>query len=119
MDILDSEIEQRDILANKYNNAFASDSRYVCPYIKESNESAWAQYTLLVDDRDSFQLKLKERNIPTAVHYPMPLNKQPAVSDFNAQLPNGNKLSERVVSLPMHAYMSDNILENIIETILS
>ena len=72
LDILDSEIEQ-SILANKYNNAFASDSRYVCPYIKESNESAWAQYTLLVDDRDSFQLKLKERNISTAVHYPMPL----------------------------------------------
>ena len=119
LDILDSEIEQRDILANKYNNAFASDSRYVCPYIKENNESAWAQYTLLVDDRDSFQLKLKDRNIPTAVYYPMPLNKQPAVSDFNAQMPNGDKLSERVVSLPMHAYMSDNILENIIETILS
>jgi UDP-2-acetamido-2-deoxy-ribo-hexuluronate aminotransferase len=49
------------------------------------------------------------------VHYPLPLNQQPAVSDFNAVLDVSNRLSQTVMSLPMHAYMEREIFENIVD----
>ena len=49
----------------------------------------------------------------------MPLNKQPAVFDANANLPIGDYLAKKVVSIPMHAYMRQNDFNYIIETILS
>jgi UDP-2-acetamido-2-deoxy-ribo-hexuluronate aminotransferase len=48
------------------------------PYIEQHNTSVYAQYTIQVDNRDELQQKLKEQGVPTAVHYPIPLNKQPA-----------------------------------------
>lgn len=68
--------------------------------------SAWAQYTVRVDDRDAVQEKLKAAGVPTAVHYPIPLNKQPAVADANAKLPHGDAAAARVMSVPMHPYLS-------------
>lgn len=116
--ILDAEIDARNKLANKYTTAFCSDKRLTCPSITYGNRSAWAQYTLKIKDRDVFKQKLGDAGVPTAVHYPMPLNKQPAVSDNNIKLINGDKLSKEVVSLPMHAYMSDAIFKKITEAVL-
>ena len=119
LEILDSEIATRDALAQKYTNSLNSTENLICPLIYHDNHSAWAQYTLRVNERDIFRKKLEAANVPTAIHYPMPLNKQPAVQDLNAILKNGDKLSSEVVSLPMHAYMSDETFEQIIEAILS
>ena len=55
--------------------------------------------------------------MPTSVHYPTPLNKQPAVSDPSASVPVGDVLSEQVLSLPMHAYMFDEDFELIIDAL--
>ena len=71
-----------------------------------------------MSDRDEFRQKLDDAGIPTAVHYPMPLNKQPAVKDLSAVLYHGDKMSGEVVSLPMHAYMTDAIFEQITTAIL-
>lgn len=117
--ILDAEIKARDALALKYATALLDDKSLVCPSILAGNASAWAQYTLKVEQRDAFRQKLDSKGVPTAVHYPMPLNKQPAVQDHGLVLPVGDLLSDEVVSLPMHAYMSDDIFTRIIETILN
>lgn len=58
-------------------------------------------YTIRVQDRDAVQEKLKQAGIPTAVHYPIPLNKQPAVANAEAQLPVGDVVACQVISLPM------------------
>jgi len=71
-----------------------------------------------VSDRDDFRQKLDCAGIPTAVHYPLPLNKQPAVQDLNAVLHYGDKMSDEVVSLPMHAYMTEATFEQITNAIL-
>lgn len=76
--------------------------------------SAWAQYTVRVDDRDAVQEKLKAAGVPTAVHYPIPLNKQPAVADANAKLPHGDAAAARVMSLPMHPYLKDSEIQLIV-----
>jgi UDP-2-acetamido-2-deoxy-ribo-hexuluronate aminotransferase len=70
------------------------------------SKSSWAQYTVQVDDRTKIQEKLKSADIPTAVHYPIPLNQQPAVRDAAAKLPVGDAAAKRVLSLPMHPYLS-------------
>lgn len=118
LDILDAEIKARDALANKYSSYLSPDNRWACPTILSENQSAWAQYTLKVSSRDEFRQKLHDKGVPTAIHYPMPLNKQPAVQDWDAILPHGNRLSSEVVSLPMHAYMDKTSFERIINAIL-
>ena len=118
LDILDAEIKSRDSLANKYSSCLSADNRWTCPEILVENQSAWAQYTLKVTNRDEFRQRLEHAGIPTAVHYPMPLNKQPAVQDLSAVLYHGDKMSDEVVSLPMHAYMTEAIFEQVINAIL-
>ena len=56
--------------------------------------------------RDFHQAKLKAAGIPTVVHYPIPLNQQPAVADAAAQLPVGDSVAQQVLSLPMHPYLT-------------
>ena len=70
----------------------------------------FAQYTVQVTSRDDFVKMLKVEGIPTAVHYPLPLNKQPAYSRFATPIeatPVSTRVAERVVSLPMHPYMDE------------
>ena len=117
LEILDVEIDARNRLATNYDNALNGEKQISCPRILPHNRSAWAQYTLKLENREDFREKLKNLNIPTAVHYPTPLNRQPAVADVSANLPIGEKLSKEVVSLPIHAYMSDNIFENIVAAV--
>ncbi|MGP5215576.1 DegT/DnrJ/EryC1/StrS family aminotransferase [Psychrobacter celer] len=105
LEILDDEMQARQRVAETYNQLFTEAGITTIPFIEMHNQSAWAQYTIQVDNRDEIQAKLKEQGIPTAVHYPIPLNKQPAVADESAILPVGDAVAERVMSLPMHPYM--------------
>lgn len=106
LEILDDEMQARRRVAETYNQLFTEAGVMTIPFIEAHNQSAWAQYTIQVDNRDQIQAKLKEKGIPTAVHYPIPLNKQPAVADSNAILPVGDTVAERVMSLPMHPYLA-------------
>lgn len=87
------------------------------PFIEEHNTSVYAQYTIQVDNRDQVQAKLNEAGIPTAVHYPIPLNKQPAVEDKNVQLPIGDAVAEKVMSLPMHPYMTEADQQKVVKAL--
>lgn len=89
------------------------------PYIEPHNTSAWAQYTIRVNNRDAVQEKLKAAGIPTAVHYPIPLNRQPAVADPAAQLSVGDALAQRVLSLPTHPYLDKDSIARIVQVILN
>ena len=106
--ILDDEMQARQRVADTYTKLFNEADILTTPFIEVHNQSAWAQYTIQVDNRSEVQAMLKEQGIPTAVHYPIPLNKQPAVADNNAVLPVGDLVAERVMSLPMHPYLNEN-----------
>lgn len=105
LEILDEEMQARQRVAETYNQLFTEAGITTIPFIEAHNQSAWAQYTIQVNNRDEVQAKLKGQGIPTTVHYPIPLNKQPAVADSNAALPVGDAVAERVMSLPMHPYL--------------
>lgn len=104
--ILEEEIIARQTVAENYNRLFNEAGITTTPFVEEHNRSAWAQYTIQVENRAEVQEKLKAQGIPTAVHYPIPLNKQPAVADGNSDLPVGDRIAERVMSLPMHPYLT-------------
>ena len=70
-------------------------------------------------NRDALQEKLKEAGIPTAVHYPFPLNKQPAVADDAVQLPRGDDAAQQVISLPMHPYLNSFEQSTVVQAIVS
>ena len=79
-----------------------SDTAIQPPFIEPHNTSVYAQYTIQVNDREVLQAKLMAKRIPTVVHYPIPLNKQPAVADRDAI---GDKVAQQVISLPMSPYL--------------
>ena len=106
LDIFDDEMRLRQEVAARY-NALLNDAGIASPYIEPHNISAYAQYTVRVKDRDAAQKILADAGIPTAVHYPIPLNKQPAVADDTVSLPIGDLVAEQVMSLPMHPYLSE------------
>lgn len=118
LEILDDEMQARQHVAETYHQLFTEAGITTIPFIEAHNQSAWAQYTIQVNNRDEVQAKLKEQGIPTTVHYPIPLNKQPAVADSNAVLPVGDAVAERVMSLPMHPYLTEAEQESIVKALI-
>jgi len=108
LEILTEELELRQQVASRYTKLLNEAGIMTTPTIVEGNVSAYAQYTIQVENRSDVQAKLKEAGIPTAVHYPIPLNKQPAVADGSIELPVGDRIAERVMSLPMHPYLTED-----------
>lgn len=117
LDIFGDELRKREEVARRYTELL-SKAGVVTPYIEEGNQSAWAQYTVQVENRTQVQNRLQEKGIPTAVHYPIPLNKQPAVRDTQANLPVGDMLAERVLSLPMHPYLNDLDISKVVKALV-
>lgn len=117
LEIFPEEIELRQKVANSYEQLFKQASITTTPYIEAHNVSVYAQYTIQVDDRSKVQENLKAAGIPTAVHYPIPLNKQPAVADDGVSVPVGDDVATRVISLPMHPYLTAESIEKIVSAI--
>lgn len=99
--IFDEEMAQRQKVAQTYGSMLQGIGLTTTPFIEAHNVSAWAQYTVRVKQREVVQESLKLTGVPTAVHYPIPLNKQPAVADDNVALPIGDAVAKEVMSLPM------------------
>lgn len=116
LEIFPCELEQRQQVAQQYQRLLEA-AGIAIPFVATHNVSAWAQFTVQVDKRDVVQETLKTAGIPTAVHYPIPLNKQPAVADAQACLPVGDAIAQRVMSLPMHPYMAITDQEKIVTTL--
>ena len=105
--VFDEEMALRQQVATRYTQLLNEAGISTTPYIAPYNQSAWAQYTIQVPAREQVQEHLKMAGVPTAVHYPIPLNKQPAVADATVTLPVGDAVAQRVMSLPIHPYLDD------------
>jgi len=117
--IFQNEIDARNTVARRYNEAFKGSNRIVTPHVVEGAVSTWAQYTLKVENRAKFQADLKAAGVPTAVYYPIPLSKQRAYAHYPAApTPVSEALSEQVVSLPMHPYLDAATQDRIIAAVL-
>ncbi|HEV2866478.1 MAG TPA: DegT/DnrJ/EryC1/StrS family aminotransferase [Allosphingosinicella sp.] len=109
------EMERRREIGTRYNRL--CDEAGIARVVQRGDRtSAFAQFTVLVDDRAALQRALEQAGIPTAVHYPAPLSRQPAYRErcrFGA-LPNSEAAAARVLSLPMHAYLEAAVQDRIL-----
>jgi UDP-2-acetamido-2-deoxy-ribo-hexuluronate aminotransferase len=115
---LEWELERRMEIGGRYNRLF--DERGIERVVqREDRTSVFAQYTIFADDRDRVQSSLRDRGVPTAIHYPAPLNQQPAYRDIciHGPLPNAERVSRRVLSLPMHAYLDEETQDRIVDAV--
>ena len=117
LDVLDDEIAARQTVAERYHAALDLP-QIVRPVVAGNDKSsAWAQYTIRVQDRPTVQARLKDRGVPTAVHYPLPLNRQPSVGDDSVVLRHGDLAAEEVMSLPMYPYLVEATQDTIISAL--
>ena len=110
----------RQDVASKYTQAL-KDKDLVLPFVDKRATSAFAQYSIRVKNRDDVQAKLKEHQIPTAVHYPMPLHLQECFAYLGykeGDFPISELVSEEIMSLPMNPYVGDDEI-SYIEKIIS
>ncbi len=118
LELFPTELANRAEVATIYMELL--DGLIEAPYVEPYNCSVYAQYTVETDDRAAFQQALKMAGIPTAVHYPTPLHLQPAFSTSIAtsgSLPFAEAAAKRVVSLPMHPYLTPAEQEKIAEAV--
>ena len=92
------------------------------PVIPEGFRSSWAQYTLRLDSseqRDALQAALKAEGIPSMVYYPKPMHLQTAFAGLPARpCPVATSLCDRVLSLPMHPYLTEEQIETVSTAVL-
>ncbi len=117
LEIFADEIAARERVAERYaaliEEAFGDAEgalKIRPPYLEPCNRSVFAQYTIEVSERAAVQGRLRAQGIPTAVHYPVPLHRQPAFAavDSMPALPVADAAAQRVLSLPMHPYLSED-----------
>ena len=114
LDIFDEEVKARAEIGARYTELLntprpqegdgLAGRAIVTPYIEHHNTSVYAQYSVLLDNREAVQKKLNEAGIPTAVHYPITLNLQPAFAHLNkpaGSFPIAEEMARRVLSLPV------------------
>ena len=107
LEVFDQEIKARNSVSGQYSSLLRDVAQV--PYIESDNLSAWAQYTIQIPNRSEVQRALNAEGIPTAVHYPAPIHLQPVFAYLNlpkGSFPIAEAASERVLSLPMHAYLT-------------
>lgn len=112
------EVEQRIAIGQHYNRLM-DEAGVQRVQQRADRTSVFAQYTVLVNEREQVEKRLREEGIPTAVHYPIPLNDQPAYQHLcgTDYTPFARELAQRVISLPMGADLSLADQTRVIETI--
>ena len=113
------EVEKRLKIGKKYNDLFDVAGIKRVHQIADRT-SIFAQYTVFLPDREKAQQVLKVDGIPTAIHYPIPLNEQPAYRKLCC--PNctsiASNLAKSVLSLPMGPYLDEIVQSRIVHTLV-
>ncbi len=122
-EIFPEEVELRQAVADRYRELLLNLDSITLPQVPEGVKSVWAQYSILASDekhRLRLQATLKEARIPTAIYYPKPLHLQTAyraLGYLEGDFAVSEDCSRRILSLPMHPYLSIAEQEQIARTI--
>ena len=132
------DLKRRQEVAEKYNQVLSEKfqvsskepttsnlqlqtSNLELPTVLPDRTSAWAQYSVRVQNRDEVQIQLRKKGIPTAVHYPVPLHLQECFEylDYKkGDFPISEQISDEIISLPMNPYLKDEEIAYIVEDLL-
>ena len=116
----DWEVKQRQLIGQRYSELLAAADIDLVT-LRSGRTSVYAQYTVFVPDRDALQKRLSETGIPTAVHYPVPLNEQPAYKHLCCPdcTPIAQQMAKQVMSLPMSPDLSAEDQDKIVSALLA
>lgn len=119
--IFADELEKRHAVAQRYTERLKD--HVATPQPAHGDERfAWAQYTVKVADRDGVQARLKAAGIPSNVYYPRPMHLQSAYLEYGGgegSLPVAEHLSQQVLSLPMHPYLTNAEVDRVTDAFIS
>ncbi|MGH8559675.1 MAG: DegT/DnrJ/EryC1/StrS family aminotransferase [Methylococcales bacterium] len=121
MERFDWELARRFEAGQRYIDLLSESDSIATPVVREDRNCVWAQFTVQVGNRDTVLDKLKAKGVPTAVHYPVPLHRQPAYQEFcrvQGTLGHSCQAAARVFSLPMHSYLDSDTQNRIVQSIL-
>ena len=106
--------ERRRAIAARYD---AELKGVITPYVRPGVTHVYHQYTIRVHERDAFVEKLKERGVGSAIYYPIPVHRQKpfvAMGYGDQSFPVTDRLTELVVSIPVHPSLSDDEVSTVI-----
>jgi UDP-2-acetamido-2-deoxy-ribo-hexuluronate aminotransferase len=111
------ELERREAIGARYQRLLAGVEQVAT---RPDRNSVFAQFTVMVDARAEVQAALKDSGVPTAVHYPRPLNEQPAYARYCCAgcTPVSARLAQRVLSLPMSADLGEADQDHVVASLL-
>lgn len=116
--ILEDEMDKRQLVGARYTDGLADVVKV--PSVPQGCRSAYAQYTIEAENRDALKAYLQEAGVPSVVYYVKPLHLQTAYCHFPrapAGLPVSERVADRVLSLPMHPYLSHVDQDKVIKAI--
>jgi len=119
--IFEDEIAARNRIAECY--ARGLGNVVTVPRLAPGCTSVWAQYTIRLPkgtDRDGFAVDLKAQGVPTAIYYTKSMHQQTAYKHYpvaDGGLSASERLSEDVISLPMHAYLDEPTQDRVIKAV--
>ena len=137
LELFEKEVKARSIIGNRYTNKLNKLGFNETPFISSNNTSVFGQYTIQVDDRERIIQKLKDKDIPTSVHYPILMSEQDALKEkfepekklfkkifakkiFKSfQVTNALNVSKRVLSLPMHPNLREDDQDLVIKSLIN
>ena len=118
----ETELDAVNRIADLYTERLKN--RFITPSVPEGFCSSWAQYTILLEnkeERDAAQQRLKEQGIPSMIYYPRGLHQQEAYRWMNLPddwYPNTMEAIRRVLSLPMHPYLTEEEIDRVTSVLL-
>jgi dTDP-4-amino-4,6-dideoxygalactose transaminase len=118
--IFDDEIAARNCIAQRYANGLGNV--VTVPRVADDRTSIWAVYTVRVPGgrRDALAELLKAQGVPTMIYYPKSVHQQTAYKHYpvaDGGLPASERLSQDVISLPIHAYLDESTQDRIIKAV--
>jgi UDP-2-acetamido-2-deoxy-ribo-hexuluronate aminotransferase len=126
LETFDEEVEARHRLGKRYAELIGikfgtgAQAKVHAPDVEAFNTCVFAQYTVEVEHRDIVETRMKQQDVPTAVHYPLALHMQPVFEDLGhaeGDFPNSEAAARRVVSLPMHPYLTDELQVRVVDAL--
>ncbi len=120
--IFPEELELREKVSNTYSMKLENLNYLKVPKLQHHVKSAWAQYTLIVQNRAEVMNRLQLKDIPSVIYYPKTLDIQDGYKKFpsvSSGLNVSHHLMDSVMSLPMHPYLSEEKIEEITQAIIN
>lgn len=119
----DWELAQRQTLGDRYRQLIleAELPGLELLEVKPDRDCVWAQYTVMLENREQVQGQLKAANVPTAIHYPRPLHRQPVYEVYanGTDHPVSERQASRVMSLPISADLDFKDQSHVVQALRS